>query len=49
MSSNAFNVFNETPGPGAYEPQKYRTTSNIKYTMARKYEEPAWNRNPGPG
>lgn len=47
--SSAFASLNQTPGPGAYQPEKYNKTAKIAYSIASKYDEKAWNKVPGPG
>ena len=49
MNNSAFGVFSETPGPGAYNTQKYKKDPTIKYSFAQKYNEKPDNVNPGPG
>ena len=49
MSSNPFQLLNATPGPGAYQPERYQKHTQIKYSMAHKYKDKPSNMNPGPG
>ncbi|CDW84651.1 UNKNOWN [Stylonychia lemnae] len=40
---------NQTPGPGTYQAEKYRSQARISYSMARKYDIKDRMNVPGPG